>query len=386
MTLRLGGFLDVRPDERRIAALAFATLLLILGGHTVLETARDALLLTRLPPRAIGIVYLAVALCALPASTLAARASERFGPRASLIGTMFIASTVVMVLFALPTKRVGVLALYVVSGLIGSIAVPQFWTLLAGAFTVGQGRRLIGPVASAGVLGGVLGSGAAALVLPAIHIKVLLPISVVAFLGAAGVLFFVRTPRRSSPPALPQFKGSVRLLRQEPFLIRVAVVVALSAATLLAIDYFFKWTVIRTVPAAQVGVFVARYYALLNGVSLIAQLFLANAIVRRLGVAGSVMVTPLILLIGAASSFALGGPVLLVLLVKAADDTLRNSVHRTTIEVLYLPVRSDLRQRAKPFIDGALGRSAQAMTAVCLLALGSASALSPRVFGAIVLA
>jgi ATP:ADP antiporter, AAA family len=42
--------LDVRPEERRPAATAFLVLFGILAAHTVLETARDALFLARLPP------------------------------------------------------------------------------------------------------------------------------------------------------------------------------------------------------------------------------------------------------------------------------------------------------------------------------------------------
>ena len=44
-----GPLADVRPDERRIAWSAFLTLFGMLAGHTVLETARDALFLARLP-------------------------------------------------------------------------------------------------------------------------------------------------------------------------------------------------------------------------------------------------------------------------------------------------------------------------------------------------
>ena len=41
---------DVRPAERRGATAAFLTIFGILAGHTLLETARDALFLARLPP------------------------------------------------------------------------------------------------------------------------------------------------------------------------------------------------------------------------------------------------------------------------------------------------------------------------------------------------
>ena len=54
-------FTDVRPEERRGVVGAFLALFGILAGHTLLETARDALFLARLPPSKLPWVYLAIA-------------------------------------------------------------------------------------------------------------------------------------------------------------------------------------------------------------------------------------------------------------------------------------------------------------------------------------
>ncbi|HEY8041910.1 MAG TPA: hypothetical protein VIF15_19030 [Polyangiaceae bacterium] len=383
----LAGVFDVRSGEWRVALLAFSALLLILTGHTILETARDALLLTRLPARGIGVVYVAVAAVTLPSAAIAGRAGARLGTRRALIGALLLAALMMTALFLVHTSQTTVMALYVGSSLIGSIVVPQFWTLLGAALTVSQGRRLFGPIGAAAVIGGVLGSGLAALALPTFRVKALLPLSAGVFVVAAAVLVFLRTPkRRAAPaaPAAPAFKGVLAGLREEPFLAQVALVVALSTATLLAMDYFFKWTVVRALPAAEVGVFVARYYALLNGVSLIVQLFFSSAIVRRLGIGAALVVSPLLLFVGAIGAFAVGGAFVVVLLMKATEDSFRNSLHRSTVELLYLPVRSELRQRMKPVIDGALGRMAQAAAAGIVLWLSSAAVLSPRAFAALV--
>ena len=74
-------FIDLRPGESRIVILSFLVLLLTSAGYTALETARDTLLVTDLPQRQFGIVYIAVAACALPAATLLARVAHRWDPR-----------------------------------------------------------------------------------------------------------------------------------------------------------------------------------------------------------------------------------------------------------------------------------------------------------------
>ncbi|WP_394833272.1 MFS transporter [Pendulispora rubella] len=388
---------DIRSGEGRLAALAFATLLLLITAHTILETARDALLLMRLPPRELGIVYIAVAICSLPAATIGTRAAERFGPRRTLIGMLIVAAATVVSLFAIHTNRATVVVIYVASGLIGSVLVPQFWTLVGSLFTVAQARRLVGLVASAGIVGGVLGSGAAAAAIMAIRIKALLLVSAGVFLATAGLLVFLpKAEKRASAPGKPRIKprevsngsngssSSTAVFRKEPFLWRVALVVVLSTATLLALDYFFKWTVARTIPSAEVGPFVARYYAALNGLSLVVQLLIGNALVRRFGVAAAIALTPFLLLLGATGTLVVGGTALAVELLKGVDGSLRNSVHRITTELIYLPVPSAARERAKPFIDGALARIAQGVTSAFLLALGGASFLTPRLFAAVV--
>src|SRR3954451_99766 len=60
-----GSLGSVRPGERRGAAAAFLTIFGILAGHTLLETARDALFLARLPPSELPGVYLAMAVVAI---------------------------------------------------------------------------------------------------------------------------------------------------------------------------------------------------------------------------------------------------------------------------------------------------------------------------------
>ena len=98
-----------------------------------------------------------------------------------------------------------------------------------------------------------------------------------------------------------------RTFRQQPLLSRIALSVALSTATLLVLDYCFKSSVARSLPGPQIGPFVARYYLALNVLSLVVQVFLSSAIVRRLGVTAAIVLTPLLLMLGAAGVVATGG-------------------------------------------------------------------------------
>jgi hypothetical protein len=379
---------DVRKGEGRTALLRFAALLLVvITGHTILEAARDALLLAGPGPRALGVVYMTIAVIAWPAAALASRANERLGARGALAGSLVLAAVLpVGLLLARPGPLVSI-ALYVVSGLIGSIVVPQFWTFVGQALTLAQGRRLFGVIAAAGVLGGVTGSGLAAAALLVLPVRSLLLLAagmfVVAFAAVLRMQDVGRSPRsaRLAPPAA---RESWSTLRREPLVTRIALSVVVSTATLLALDYCFKSAVARTLPSASIGPFVARYYLALNGLSLAVQVLLGSAIVQRMGVTKAMVLTPLLIVVGAVGVVLGGGALVPVLLLKGVDGALRFSVHRITGELVYLPVPVPVRRRLKPFIDGALARASQTVTGVALLAFGGSWYLSPRPLAVIV--
>jgi AAA family ATP:ADP antiporter len=385
--MALLSFVDVRRGEWRSLLKAFATLLLLIMAHTTLETARDALVLTRLPSRALGVVYVAVAVCALPAVGLASRTAVRLGARRALGAGIVTAAALLVALFVLPMNRATAVAVYVTSGLIGAVLVPLYWNLLASLFNVAQARRLLGIVGAAAVLGGVLGSTAAAALLEILNTRALLLVSAATLLVTLLVLVWV--PAGDGPTVLPSTgvlpsRRNADDLRREPFLRRIALLVVVSTAAALFVDYFFKWTVARTVPHQEIARFVANYYAWLNGLSLVAQVFVTGALVRRIGVATTMVVTPMLLLLGGVGTLVGAGALTAVLVLKAVDGTLRNSVHRVTTELVYLPVPAVVRARTKPFIDGALARMTQAVAGLLLLALGGANWLSSWLLAGIV--
>jgi len=109
-------FFDLREGEARPVIQSFLVLFLLIGAHTTLETARDALFLTKLPPHDLNLVYIAIAGLSFVVAALSTRFADRFGRRNALIGTLGIAAFLTVLLHGMtPTPRV-VMALYVFSG------------------------------------------------------------------------------------------------------------------------------------------------------------------------------------------------------------------------------------------------------------------------------
>jgi hypothetical protein len=145
-------------------------------------------------------------------------------------------------------------------------------------------------------------------------------------------------PRRKSTPAAERrietvdLRWPLQAVWMRPYLRRVAGIVLLSAVTLTLVDFLFKSAVVAAVPPDQLGSFFATTYLALNALSLAAQLFVVSWVIRRLSVNRVLSVLPA-LVVAATTGLVLGGGVL------------RHSLHRTALEVLYVPLTGDLRAR-----------------------------------------
>lgn len=377
---------DLRRGEGRSFVLAFASLLLLIAGHTVLETARDALFLTKLPPSRLAVAYAALAGVTLVTARWTGAVGRRFGQRNALVVTLLVAALVVTALRSDSPPVATVYALYLVSGVLGTLLATQFWTLAGQLFTVAQGRRLFGPIAAGGVVGAVAGASFAAAAVTMWRTSSLLTLA--AWLFVATAMTVTALPRGEEPLPAPKRASALsgaRELGRNSLALRISLLAAASTVTVLVADYLFKSSVSASMPKEELARFFARYYAVLNAVSLAVQLLLAGRVIRRLGVTGSAVVLPTLLTLGAGGVLATGGALASVLALKGVDGGFRYSIHRIAMELLYLPLPATLRARAKALVDAVLGRLVQAVAAGGLFALAAAGLGTPRVLAALVL-
>jgi AAA family ATP:ADP antiporter len=362
--------LAVRPEERRGTVAAFLTIFGTLAAHTLLETARDALFLARLPASRLAVVYLLIALAAVAASQAPwgrRRASGAF----ALSRLLGLGAAVTFLFWALGRwqSALELYALYVWTGLLGSLAVLQFWMVLGELYTLTQAKRLYSLVWTGSLLGAVAGAAAArtlAHVAPAPTL--VLAASIVLVLTALGPALALGRAEGGAtrPMPKPTVAEGLALLKSDAYVRGLAVLVLVSTVALTLGDYVFKSAVARSVPAQDLGTFFGGLYTVLNLLALVAQLVLGGWLFRAIGLHRALWVLPALVFVGA-SGVALGGGLVAALLLKGADGSLRNSLHRTGTELLYLPLADGVRARAKPLIDLVGQRGGQALASLLIL-------------------
>jgi AAA family ATP:ADP antiporter len=268
-------------------------------------------------------------------------------------------------------------ALYVWTGLVGTVTGVQFWLMLGELYTVTQAKRVYKLIGAGSVLGAVAGAAAARevaqrfsaenLVLASAATLALTAIGPALLMGlpAAGAPRTV-TPVHASGLGFAPLVQSLRLMRGHLYVRSLAGLVLISTVALTLADYVFKVTIARTIPAAQLGSFLATYYMVLNVVALCVQLLVMGWVLRVFGLHRALWALPALLFAGAAG-MVFGGGLAAALLLKGADGSLRYSLHRTSLELLFVPLPDGLRARAKPLIDVLGQRGGQALASVLIL-------------------
>lgn len=373
----MGRFVDIRSGERRPTIAAFVALLGITAGHMLLETARDALFLAKLPASRLPWVYLAIAAVGLLAARLGRGRSARSGAHgAGSVATALLVSAGVTAAFWAGRgleSSLYLYALYLWVGIFGSWVVVQFWMLLGDRFTVVQAKRLYGFIGAGSVLGAVVGASFARALAERLAAPHLLLAAVCLFVATAAgpVLAMGRSERPSArgaaaPRAAPTLAEDLRVSVRHPYVRRILLLVLLASVAVTIVDWVFKAEVARHVPPERLGAYFATVYVVLNAIALSVQLFAVGFVLRVFGVHRAIWLLPVLLLAGA-GGVALGGGLVAALLLKGVDGSLRHSLHRTSTELLYVPLPDALRARVKPFIDLVGQRGGQAVASLAIL-------------------
>jgi hypothetical protein len=391
----LGRLLGIRAADRRAAWTGAGALAVVIAGHTMLETARDALFLSTRAAADLPWAYLAIAVLSFAIGLVGGRASPA-RTRATLQTALVLGAVVTAAFWPLtdrPTPAI-VLGLYVWAGIFASVVVMLVWLFLGAHVDLGQAKRIYGFVAAGGLAGAALGGGIAALLQLEWPPQSLLLATSTSYLVAALLLQAGGSPVRSPGPEGAGDLAGVRAALGDPYLRRIVLIAVLPPIVFTGIDFVFKTTVSKSIPAAALGPFFARYNLVVYGGALLVHLVVATRLLRGLGVIRGLAILPLLLLLGSAA-YALTGGLLAVLALKGVDVAFRHSLHRASSEILFLPVASELRGRVKALADGIGQRGGQALGSLLLLwaaragvgtdLLGGALALASAVWVALVI-
>ena len=368
---------EVRPHERRALGWSLVYVFAILSAYYVLRPIRDEMGVQggveNLPWLFSGTLLGMIAVNPLFAALV-----KRL-PRARFIAWSyrFFAANLVLflVLFHLadPAQNVWIgRAFFIWLSVFNLFVVSVFWATMVDVFDSEQGKRLFGLLAAGATLGAIAGStltaslvreaGATNLFFASI---VLLEVAVF----AVRKLSFKEQRQEDAPIGGGVLAGISHTFRS-PYLLNICVFILLFTVTSTFL-YFQQATIARDSFAdrASRAAFFAQVDLLVNVLTLAVQLFFTARILRKLGVALTLSLLPLLSVIG----FAWLGTtptIAAIVVLQVARRAGNFAIARPTREVLFTVLPREDKYKAKSFIDTVVYRLGDQVGAWSYAALG----------------
>lgn len=353
---------DVREGEFKVSFWMLSYIFLIIAVLLIIKPAVNALFLSELGVEQLPFAFLLVAVTAIVSSFFYSRALTRFSLH-RIIELTLLGSVVILISFAILLKftLVGGWLLYffyVWVAIYAVLSASQFWVLANLVFNVREAKRLFGFIGSGAILGGIFGGYLTSILAPTVGNDNLLFLAAFLLLCCIPLL---RSIWRTRVKELGKFKEKkrtislaerpLRLIRKSRHLTYIACIVAVSVLVAKLVDYLFsEFAAAAIQDADELTAFFAFWFSTFNLLSLAIQLFFTQRIVGIWGVGFSLLLLPLGILFG--SLFFLILPELsAVVVIKAMDGVLKQSVHKSATELLSLPLPFDLKNKTKSFVD-----------------------------------
>ena len=374
----VGRVVSLRQEDGAVALLMFAYSFLAMASYNILKPLTRSRFITDLGSDKLPYVLLASGVVIAVLMHWYSRTAERL-PRRHVIPVTQAAIIALLILFSL-LLRTGAewvtVAFYVFGQILGVLLISQFWTVANDVYDARQAKRLFGFIGAGASLGGFAGAGVVAIVVHEVGIDSLLLVSAATLGGCLAIVVMIGRRHTFSASLSIDEKGvggreGIRLLLQSRHIrvIAFAVVCAAAGATIVEQQLNMAAEALKGHEgAAAIAVFLAQIGVVTSMIGFILQVVATSRIHRSLGLAFALVLLPVAL-----------GSMAMVILVTGAfwapqaarvlDSTLRYTVDKTSREILFLPLPSELKYRAKPFIDVTMDRFAKGATAVVILVL-----------------
>lgn len=381
---RFRSFLNIERGEEAPTLLLFFYLTLALTSYIIAKAVRDSLFLVKFSAMTLPYVYVGVAVLVGFVVSIYVRVSS-YVSQATLISgtlTLFIGN-VLLLWWAIRLQWPPIAAvLYVWASIFGIIVTTQVWTVANSVLDLRQAKRLFPLISSGGILGSAAGGLIAAKMVKFLGTDDLLLVIIPLLTLSVAIVqvltrrygHFARQEKVGAGPVKSQrgVRTVFGAILSSHYLKLIVALLALSAIVTLIVDFQFKVVVQQSFHSKnQFTSFFGSFYAYLSLFAFLLQILAGSRIVEKFGVRVTLLVLPVALFCGTTVLLAYPFRLWAGSLLKGSDHTLRYSIDKSTIELLYLPVPQSLKAEAKAVMDIVLQRLADGVGGVLLLVITS---------------
>lgn len=374
--------IDLHPSETHRVWIMALLLGLLIGANNLIKILRDSIFLGHHSVSELPYLYIMVAVLA----GVIIGTYTRYTANLSITGLILSTNSIIFsslvffwVVLTYSNADWSHYAFYIWSAMATVIAVAQAWTLANTIFTPEEGKRSFGFIAAGGTVGGVAaGFGAKWSIDLSIESNHLLWIVAGIYIAASVLVIWAQRRLDSHEAEIPSpnksqntYTGGVgELLSNSSYLKAIAVIILLSVIVSTLIDFQFKTGAKQAYSSTkELAVFFSSYYGWLSLATFFVQVLLTSQTLKKLGLTASLYVTPAALLTGSIAIIAWPG-LPAATFTRMADAILRNSVHRSGMEVIYMALPVPVVKAIKTFLDVVVERLGDASAGFIILLFG----------------
>jgi ATP:ADP antiporter, AAA family len=371
---------DIRPGEHFRTWAMFFYLLFVLFAYYILKPVSRSMFLNRFDIDKLPWLYILIAIFGGILAYLYSKLAAKTSLGTAVFWAMALSVVSLAVMWWLIRMRLEwmIYVLNVWVSLFSVVLVAQGWLVASNMFDARQAKRLYPLLGMGMVLGAAFGGEFTSRTAAIVGTNNLLLASAVMVILAYGA-FRIAASRAGQSLARARagqeeetdfsFKDVTRDIARTR---QLQVIIGIMAVTFIVdvlVEYQFQRMAQASFRGDQLTAFFGKFYGLyLNLIEFVFQLFLTTAVVNWFGVGGTLQIMPAAIL--ASSAFTVLSPgVVSTAGVRLTEASTRYTLNRTGMELLYLPLPKELRNRIKAFIDIFADRFSRGLGGVLLVLL-----------------
>ena len=380
-------FFDVRPGEYLRTVFVALYLLFILFAYYILKPVSRALFLNSFDIDKLPYLMILIAVVGGFLAYLYTRLAVKSSlPAAVAWSTALTIGCLIVLSWLLGSGKGWVLYVFNIwVGLFSVVMVAQGWLVAANVFTSREAKRLYGLLGMSAVLGAAIGGKFTADMVRAIGPRRLVLASALmvlfAYLAFRALLMqkgvSLATARGAeSEEAEFHFSDIVSAIRHHRHLQVIVAIITVTFIVDVTIDYQFNaMAKLAYRDKDQLTAFLGNFYGIyLNLINFFLQFFMTAAVVRWFGVGGTLQIMPVTISATALATFFLPG-VKSSAALRLTEAATRYTLNRTGMELLYVPLPAELKNRTKAFVDIFVDRMGRGLGGLILIVCTSKSLL-----------